>query len=107
MSRHKKAGQEPGLPIVGLLTIELHLPHSQSLKAKRTVVKSVKDRLRNRFNLAVAETGYQDLWQRSILSAVTVSSNRPTLESALEAVTRDLERHYSSELVGTTMELFS
>lgn len=95
------------MPIIGLLTIELHLPHSQSLKSKRTVVKSIKDRLRSRFNLAVAETGYQELWQRAVLSAVTVSAARPVLESALEAVARDLEQHYSSELVGTTMELFS
>ena len=105
--RRSKTHPEPAVPIVGLLTIELHLPHSQSLKAKRTVIDSIKDRLRRRFNVAVAETGYQELWQRSVLSAVAVSAARPQLESALEAVSRDLERYHGSELVGTTVELIS
>lgn len=105
MSRGKKAGLEGGAPVIGLLVIELHFPEAQSLKAKRMVVKSIKDRLRARFNVAVAETGYLELWQRAELAAVSVSGTRSILESELEAISRELEDHYPSELLGTTFEL--
>jgi uncharacterized protein YlxP (DUF503 family) len=105
VSSRKKAGFDGGTPIVGLLLIELHFPEARSLKAKRMVVKSIKDRLRRRFNVAVAETGYLELWQRAELSAVSVSGTRSVLESELEAINRELEEHFPSELLGTSFEL--
>ena len=62
--------------IVGVTVWELHLPACQSLKDKRTIVKSLKDRMHNRFNVSVAETGHQDLWQRAELTAAVVSTDR-------------------------------
>ena len=59
---------------IGVLTLELRLENSHSLKDKRHVVQSLKDRLRNKFNVAVAEIDYQDLWQRAAVAAVTVSA---------------------------------
>ena len=59
-----------------MLTFELRLEHSHSLKDKRQVVKSLKDRLRARFNVAVAEIGEQEMWQRAIVAAVTVSGDQ-------------------------------
>jgi len=53
---------------IQLLTIELVIPHAQSLKDKRRVLRGVKDRLRKRFNVAVAEVAYQDKWQRAVLA---------------------------------------
>lgn len=100
-----KADRDAGRPIIGLLTVELHFPEAQSLKAKRMVVKSIQERLRRKFHVAVAETGYLELWQRSELSVVTVSGSRPILESQLEAMTRDLEDRFGAELVGTSVEL--
>ena len=50
---------------IGVLTLELRLENSHSLKEKRHVVKSLKDRLRHKFNVSVAEIDYQDLWQRA------------------------------------------
>jgi uncharacterized protein YlxP (DUF503 family) len=96
---------DAGEPIIGLLTIELHDPHSQSLKDKRMVVKAIKDRLRGRFNVAVAETGYQDLWQRAALSVVTVGSERSHLETVLEAIARDVEERHLPEVVDLSIEL--
>ena len=69
------------------------------------VVKSVQERLRRTFHVAVAETGYLELWQRSELCAVTVSGSRPIVESQLEAMSGDLEDRFSAELVGTSFEL--
>lgn len=82
------------MPAVGALTIELHLDQARSLKDKRHVVKSLKERLRRRHNIAIAEIGYQDLWQSALLCAVTVSSSRQLAEQVLE----DVERHISAEV---------
>jgi hypothetical protein len=105
VSKGRKAGLRGGAPVIGLLVIELHFPEAQSLKAKRMVVKSIRDRLRRRFNVAVAETGYLELWQRAELAAVSVSGTRSRLESELEAMSRELENHFPSELVNTSFEL--
>jgi uncharacterized protein YlxP (DUF503 family) len=105
MARRNRRGTEAGEPIIGLLTIELHDPHSRSLKEKRMVVKAIKDRLRGRFNAAVAETGYQDLWQRGVISVVTVGSDRKGIEATLDSMARDVEKRYPSETVEISIEL--
>ena len=105
MGRPKRENIGLKAPVIGLLTIELHFPSAHSLKEKRMVLKSIKERLRRKFNVAVAETGYHDLWQRSVLSVASVSSARPILESTLEAMDRDLEKRYSAEIVSTRFEL--
>ena len=58
--------------IVGLCTVELFLPESQSLKDKRQVLLSLKDRLREKFNLSVAEVDGQDLWQKAVLARAVI-----------------------------------
>ncbi len=58
------------------MTWELHLVACQSLKEKRAVLKSLKDRLHNQFNVSVAETDHHDLWQRAELTASVVSTDR-------------------------------
>ena len=60
--------------IVGLCTVELFIPESQSLKDKRQVLLSLKDRLREKFNLSVAEVDGQDLWQKAVLGLVCVAN---------------------------------
>lgn len=67
---------------------ELEVYGCQSLKEKRSVVKSLKDRLHDRFNVSVAETGHHDLWQRAELTACVVGSDRRHVESVLESVDR-------------------
>ena len=61
--------------IVGLCTIELFIADSQSLKDKRQVLLSLKDRLRQKFNLSVAEVDAQDLWQKAVLALACVSND--------------------------------
>ena len=69
-----------------LLVVECHIPHSQSLKQKRVVIKSLVDRLRARFNASVAETGYLDEWQRSVIAVTLVSNNRRYLQQQSDIV---------------------
>jgi uncharacterized protein len=89
---------------VGVLTFELRLEHSHSLKDKRQVVKSLKDRLRARFNVAVAEIGEQEMWQRAIVAAVTISENQKTAEEALQRVEEDASGILGPMLVRTELE---
>jgi uncharacterized protein YlxP (DUF503 family) len=92
------------MPAVGILTMELRIEHAHSLKDKRHVVKSLKERLRRHHNIAIAEIDYQDLWQSALLSAVTVSSSRQLAEQVLQAVERDAVREVGPMLVSTTLE---
>lgn len=89
---------------VGLLTVELRLEHSHSLKDKRQVVKSLKDRLRSRFNVTVSETGLQEMWQRGILSVVTVSGEQKAAEEVLQRVEEDAAGVLGPMLVRTELE---
>ena len=70
--------------IVGLMTWELHLAGCQSLKDKRHVLKSLKDRLHNRFNVSAAETDHHDLWQRAELTVCVVSTDRGHAQRVLQ-----------------------
>lgn len=72
--------------IVGLCRIDLFLPESRSLKAKRQVIKGLKDRIRNRFNVSVAEVEHQSLWQRATLGLAMVSEERGYVDRTLRQV---------------------
>ncbi len=92
------------MPTVGVITFELRLEESHSLKDKRHFVKSLKDRLRSKFNVAVAEIGYQDLWQRGLVAAVTVSSDQVRAEQVLQNVERDAALLLGPLLVSANIE---
>ncbi len=89
---------------IGLLTLELYLPESHSLKDKRQVVRSLKDRLRARFNVAVAELEGQDSWQRAVIGVVGISGSRPHLEESLRNAFLDAERTLGRDLVAHDLE---
>jgi hypothetical protein len=89
---------------VGLLTLQLHIEHSHSLKEKRHVLRSLKDRLRNRFNVSVAEVDGQDTWQRSVVAIATVSGDRQRVQDLLTKVESEAERLLGGDLVGSEVE---
>lgn len=92
------------MPVIGVLILELRLGNSHSLKDKRQVVKSLKDRLRNKFNVAVAEIDYQDMWQRAAVAAVTLSADRTHVERVLHSVEAEAASLLGPDLAGTTVE---
>lgn len=71
--------------VVGVRTWDLHLAGCQSLKDKRRIVKSLKDRLHQRFNVSAAEVDHQDLWQRAALACSVVTTDRRHAEEVLTA----------------------
>jgi uncharacterized protein YlxP (DUF503 family) len=72
--------------VVGVCRVELYIPEANSLKAKRKVIKSLKDRIRQKFNVSVAEIELQDLWQRTILGVATISNDKKQIDAALNKV---------------------
>jgi hypothetical protein len=92
------------VPTIAVLTLEIIVEHSHSLKEKRHVVKGLKDRLRQRFNVSVAEIDGLDSWQRSVVAAVTVSNDRTYAEQMIQAVENDCARVLGSMLVSTGVE---
>jgi hypothetical protein len=89
---------------IGVLTLELRIESSHSLKEKRHVVQSLKERLRHKFNVSVAEIDHQDLWQRATVAAVTVSSDRENAEKVLRGVEEEASGLVGSALVEATLE---
>lgn len=86
------------MPTVGVLTLELWVEASHSLKDKRQVVRSLKDRLREKFNVSVAEIDGLDSWQNSVVAVVTVSNDRTYAEGVLQAA-----ESYAAGLLGGTL----
>ena len=90
---------------IGLLTLEIHIPDARSLKDKRQVLRSLKDRLRNHFNVAVAELDHQDVWQRSLVGVVTLSNDEHHLRESLDHVAAEAERILGRDLVSRETEV--
>jgi uncharacterized protein YlxP (DUF503 family) len=91
---------------VGLLTLEIHLPYSHSLKEKRAVLRKIRDRLRARFNVAVAELDQQDAWQHATLGVVSVSNSQPLLESVFHQVLAESERVLGDDVADYNLEFY-
>ncbi|HUE76418.1 MAG TPA: DUF503 domain-containing protein [Longimicrobiales bacterium] len=81
---------------------EIQVFDAQSLKQKRAVIKSLKARLHNRLNISVAETDYQDLWQRAELTACVVATDRRQAESILDRA----DRMVAAEALGRIIDSY-
>lgn len=91
--------------IVGVCTVELFLPDGHSLKAKRQVLLSLKDRLREKFNLSVAEVGEQDLWQKAMLGIACVANESAYVNQVLEQSLNLIRSLPTIEVVRSRIEL--
>jgi hypothetical protein len=91
--------------IVGAAAVEIHIHGSQSLKSKRGVVRSISQRVRNRFDLSVAEVGGQDTWQLAVLGLATVGSDRRKVRALLDQALAYIEDLHLAEVLHTDVEL--
>ena len=90
---------------VGVCTINLCILESRSLKDKRRVIKSVIDRVKNRFNVSIAEVGLQNAYQSAVISVVSVSSDQHHLNKVLSYVVTVEKMHLVEFLVDYKIEL--
>jgi uncharacterized protein len=91
--------------VVMSCSVQLYLGQSQSLKDKRQVIKSLKDRIGNAFNVSVAEVADQDLWQKATLGFAVVSNQTRHANEVLSKVVNFIERDYSIELIDYQIEV--
>ncbi|MCP9446736.1 MAG: DUF503 domain-containing protein [Nitrospira sp.] len=91
--------------VVGLCTVELFLADSRSLKDKRQVLHSLKDRLRGTFNVSVAEVDGQDLWQKAVLAVACVSNESGYVNSVLEQALNVMKSMPVVEVVRAQVEV--
>jgi len=96
------------MPIASL-TLELHIEAAQSLKDRRQVVRSVKDRLRASFNVSVAELDASGLWNRATIGAVSISDSRDYLEGLMkkvEAAATRIANNHGADVADSFVEYF-
>jgi uncharacterized protein YlxP (DUF503 family) len=90
---------------VGLLLLELQIPDAHSLKDKRQIIRSLKDRLRRKFNIAIAELDFHDVWQSSTIGIVTLSNAEQHVEESLQSVLREAQRILGPILVDHSVDI--
>jgi len=90
--------------VVGVLRLTLYISESHSLKEKRGVLRRIKSRVRNEFNVSVAESDGHDLWQRTELAICQVGTDRAYVEGALQAAVRFIEGMHLAEVGAQEIE---
>ena len=91
--------------LVGVCELELHIPGCRSLKEKRLVLRSLMQRARNRFNVAVSESAWHDQWQRAGICVVTVSNDAAVVHGILARVQSLVEKDPRTHLLDVRVEL--
>jgi len=93
--------------VVGTLKIELRLHDNHSLKGKRKVVKSMVGKVKHKFNVAIAEVGSNDKWQKIELGVSTVGNDRRHVDSSLDNILNFLDELYLAEIVDTNRDIYN
>ena len=92
--------------VIGYLELDLHFPPARSLKDKRRELAGIKDRIRQRHNVAVAELDFQDVWQRSRIGIVTLSGQPALIEQVLSKIREDVFGHLNGELLSAEIRYY-
>jgi uncharacterized protein YlxP (DUF503 family) len=90
---------------VAVGTIELHLPAVDSLKGKRHVIKGLKERVRTRFEVAVAEVDHHDIWQRATLAVACVSHDSRHANEVVSKALDFIEANVDGSVIDTSLEI--
>lgn len=90
---------------IAILKLELHIPASNSLKHKRMILNSFKGKLRNNFNVSVAEIDSHDKWQKAVIAICQVSSDKAYLHKMMDKVLKFAESFNGADLLRSEMEM--
>ncbi|MDK7376393.1 DUF503 domain-containing protein [Peptoniphilus harei] len=91
--------------IIGICTCEIFIFNANSLKSKRSVVKSIIEKSKNRFNISIAEVGENDKWQKSIIAFSTISNNQKIVEETIEKVINFFDSYSEIEIINIKREI--
>lgn len=92
--------------IIGLLQLDIIIPESNNLKEKRSTIKSIKETIRKRFNVSIAETGKLDKWSRSELSITKVSNEAKFIRQEFQKIQKYIESRYPVEIIDKQEEVW-
>ncbi len=93
--------------VVGVCIIQLHLPENHSIKGKRQVLNSIKQRVRNKFRVSIAEVGNTELWQRATLAVAYINQEKKQVEALFPRVVSFVEDLQQAEVLNYHTELLS
>jgi uncharacterized protein YlxP (DUF503 family) len=93
--------------IVGVCHLDVIIPANRSLKGKRQVIKKIIDRVKNRFNISIAEVGDNELWQRSQLGMSLVGNDRKFVNSYLDRVVNFIEAMHIVDIAHSELEILN
>ncbi|MDP2690124.1 MAG: DUF503 domain-containing protein [Deltaproteobacteria bacterium] len=93
--------------VVGVCHITLIIHDNHSLKGKRQVLKSIMEKVKNRFNVSIAEVGANEAWQRAEIGISAVGNDRAFINSALDKVLNFVESLHMAEIAGHDIELIN
>ncbi len=91
--------------IIGILKIEIFLDNNRSLKEKRRILKSLKDKIRNRFNVSICEIAYHEKWQMSALAIVCVGNSSRKINSNLSNILESIYKLNTVEVINSEIEI--
>ncbi len=92
--------------VIGLLSIEIFLPFSHSLKEKRKVLNALKDRVKKKYNCAIAEIDFQDKWQRAKVGIITLNSQKGFVDQVLQKILAEAEQGLEREILRSEIFYF-
>ncbi len=92
--------------MVGFYQLEIYIPGACSLKEKRFVLKSLRDRIRRKFNVSIAELEWNEKWQRSLLGIVMVSNENRLIESSFTKILNLIDNDGRVEVIDRHLEYF-
>ena len=93
--------------VIGICQLDLLIRETHSLKGKRRIVKQIIGRVRNKFNVSIAEVGDQDLWQRARIGFCLVGNEKRFINSALDKIVDFIETINSAEITNADIEILS
>ncbi len=92
--------------LVGIIELDIHIPFSQSLKQKRSILKRLKNKLRENFNASVVEAEYKNKWQRSVIALAILRESRNILDAHFQSIVDYVSGYPEVELLSWEMEVF-
>lgn len=91
--------------VIGSIVLDLYIPHATSLKEKRMIVRSLKEKLKSKFNVSVSEVGNQDLWQSANIAVVFVSPEKKQTEKIMQSIINFVETNFPDIYINIYKEL--
>ena len=93
--------------VVGVCLVDIHIPENSSLKGKRQVMKRILERVKNRFNVSIAEVDDNDLWQRAKIGFSVVGNDRKFINSSMDKVLNFIESLNVAEIINSQIEILN